>query len=59
MTDNEFPYKEIVFGLMRVGYKEFDVIDFHLIDTLADYLIQIHVRNDKEFTELLGGGYYR
>jgi hypothetical protein len=57
-NEDNFPYKEIV-GLMQVGYRECDVILFDLIDSLTSYLIEVNVREDKEFKTLLGEGYYK
>jgi hypothetical protein len=60
MTNNKkyFPYKEII-ELMQVSYNKFDIIPFDLINTMADYLIQINIKEDKEFKLLLGEGYYK
>ena len=58
MTDNEFPYDQII-GLMKVGYNQLGIISFDLIDQVAGYQIRTCIRNDKEFRELLGDGYYR
>jgi hypothetical protein len=59
MTNNKkyFPYKEII-ELMQVSYNKFDIIPFDLINTMADYLIQINIK-DKDFKLLLGEGYYK
>ena len=57
MIDNELPYNEII-GLMKVGYNQLGIIPFDLINQMANYLVTIHVRTDKEFKELLGDGYY-
>jgi hypothetical protein len=58
MDEKDFPYKEIV-DLMRVGYRECDIIPFDLIDAMVSCLITINVRTDKEFKLLLGEGYYK
>ena len=60
MTNNKkyFPYKEII-ELMQVSYNKFDIIPFDLINTMVDYLIQINIKEDKEFKLLLGEGYYK
>ena len=57
MIDNELPYNEII-GLMKVGYNQLGIIPFDLINQMANYLVTIHVRTDKEFKELLGDEYY-
>jgi hypothetical protein len=51
-------FLEPLMGMLKVGYRQFDVIPFDTIDALVSLLIQYRVREDSEFKLALGIGYY-
>jgi hypothetical protein len=58
MNADEFPTKEII-QYMQLGYREFGTLSLNLVDAMVNYLITINVKQDKEFREALGDGYYK
>jgi len=61
MTDDEIHEKDII-SYMESGYRNglAEIEDLEgLIDQLVRYLIEVRVRQDKEFKLLLGKGYYQ
>jgi len=56
--EGEVPVKEIT-NYMKVGYREFGTLSLNLIDAMVYCLIAINVKQDKEFKEALGEGYYK
>jgi hypothetical protein len=53
----EIPIKEIT-DYMKIGYREYVTLSLNLINVMVSCLITINVKQDKEFKEALGDGYY-
>jgi|WetSurMetagenome_2_1015567.scaffolds.fasta_scaffold372079_2 hypothetical protein len=56
--NEEFPTKELV-NYMKIWYREDGSLSLDLIDAMVNYLILINVKQDREFRDAIGDGYYK